>query len=597
MRRAGLWPLALVAVSLLALAVLPELEVRHIEEQETEIRDVLTPARGDIQELALLHARQLGLFLSYMLTGDARTAERYQALRQQEDRVSERLANRVEQADIAVREQMAALHAASQEWHGAHAGEGGPLEDATGREAYRPFIRDDLARYDRVVEASGELEAAIDAEVAAARDSMDGARRLQTRLSIALAVLALGATLAVGIVGRRLGELVNEAEDRGAEALRARREMEAVLEASADGVVGMDLDGRCTSLNRTGSELLGISDHDAVGRTVHELVHGKARGGRAHTPEECPILRALDSGIEAQGSDDVVWRRSGTSFPARWHLRPLVDGREVRGGVLTITDMTDVREAEAALRKAVRARDEMMAIVSHDLRNPLGTVSAAASLLSDIPLSPEKRDEQIEIIRRASHRMSRLIDDLLDVARIDAGALGIDPESVEVAPLIEETRAIFTPQALEAGIELEARLEGDLPPMRADRGRMEQVLSNLMGNALKFTAPGGRVDLTARRTGPWIRMSVADTGPGIAPDALTHLFDRFWQLDSGGRGGAGLGLAIVKGIVDAHGGHIRVESEVGRGTRFDVDIPVAGSRAVEGAGDGGGRGVEVEAEA
>ncbi|HZD04464.1 MAG TPA: PAS domain-containing sensor histidine kinase, partial [Longimicrobiales bacterium] len=402
----------------------------------------------------------------------------------------------------------------------------GPLSSEEGRRAYLGLVGNDLRRYDRVVQASQELEAAIDNQVRAARNEMDAARRIQTRLSIVLAILALGATLAVGIVGRRLGDLVNEAEQRGEEALRARREMEAVLEASADGVIGMDLAGRCTSLNRTGSELLGISDHDAAGRTVHDLVHGKAVGKATHAPEACPILGALDAGVEQQEADDVVWRRDGTSFPGRWHLRPLVDGREVRGGVLTITDMTDVREAEAALRKAVRARDEMMAVVSHDLRNPLGTVAAAASLLADIPLSPEKGDEQIEIIRRASSRMSDLIDDLLDVARIDAGAFSIEAAPVEVGPLVEDAAAIFEPQAIEAGIELEARVEAGLPPILGDRERMEQALSNLLANALKFTPPGGRVDVTAARVERWVRLSVIDTGPGIAPESLAHLFDR-----------------------------------------------------------------------
>jgi PAS domain S-box-containing protein len=351
--------------------------------------------------------------------------------------------------------------------------------------------------------------------------------------------------------------------------------MEAVLEASADGVVGMDLSGRCTSLNRTGSQLLGISDVDARERDVHELLHGKAPPGEAHPPEECPLLIALDAGIEREDPESVVWRRDGTSFPAGLHLRPLVDGRDVRGGVLTIIDMTSVREAEDALRQAVRARDEVVTIVSHDLRSPLGTVMAASDLLVDLPLPADKKEEQIAIIRRAAGRMSRLIEDLLDVASIEAGVLSVYPAPVEVGPLVEDTVQLFLHQASEEGLRLETAVAGDTPCMRADRGRMEQVLTNLVGNAIKFARRGGSVVVSAAPAGDHVRLSVSDTGCGMDPDSLSHLFDRFWRVESRGRRGTGLGLTIVRGIVDAHGGRITVESEVDVGSTFHVEIPAS----------------------
>jgi PAS domain S-box-containing protein len=564
---------------------MPSLMSRRIDVIAQNIENVLEPARRLGQDLTLLQARQAARFQSYLLTGDAGYAQRYSDLNTEADERYERLQGIVERSELAVRVQIAAFRAASQTWHTAHLGEGGPLSGDAGREAYLAVLPADLARYEAVLQAAAALEAALVGEVAAAREEMDGARDAQERLSIALAMLALVATLGVGVIGRRVGSLANEAEEGRADALRSRREMGAVLEASADGVVGMDLTGRCTSLNRTGSQLLGMPEHDAQGRSVHDLLHGKAPSEEAHAPEECPILLSLDAGVEREDPESVVWRRDGSSFPADLHLRPLVDGREVRGGVLTIIDMTSVREAEDALRQAVRARDEVVTIVSHDLRSPLGTVMAAADLLADLPLSQEKQEEQIAIIQRASRRMSRLIEDLLDVASIEAGVLSVDPKPVAVLPLIEDTAELFRQPAESAGLVLETSVAKDLPPILADRGRMEQVLGNLVGNALKFTDSGGRIGLEAVRSGDGVRLSVSDTGCGIDEDGLEALFDRFWRVESTGRQGTGLGLTIVRGIVRAHGGRIEVESEVGVGSRFHVEIP-----AVPDPGEEGGNG-------
>lgn len=573
MRQVGFLPLAFVALSLLAMAILPSFVARRMESLALEIETVLEPARRLGQDLTLLQARQAARFHLFLLTGEYAFAQRYEDLRVEEDDHYEDLLRIVEESNLEVQSELAGFRAASHTWHTAHLGEGGPLADDAGREAYLSVMSAELNRYEAVLRAAEELEMVLVDEVVAARESMTAARESQGRLSIGLALLALGATLGVAVIGRRLGGLVHETEDRRREALRSRREMEAVLEASADGVVGVDLSGRCTSLNRTGSQLLGITEVDAQHRSVHDLLHGKAPVAEAHPPEECPLLIALDAGVEREDPETVVWRRDGPSFPASLHLRPLVDGRDVRGGVLTIIDMTSVREAEDALRQAIRARDEIVTIVSHDLRSPLGTVMAASDLLVDLPLPPDKKEEQIAIIRRAASRMSRLLEDLLDVASIEAGVLSVYPAPVEVRPLIEDCLELFRPQALKEGVLLESDVTNGIPCMRADRGRMEQVLTNLVGNALKFTPSGGTVRLSAMGTGDCVRLSVADTGRGIDPDSLSHLFDRFWRVEARGQRGTGLGLTIVRGIVEAHGGRITVESELGVGSTFYVEVP------------------------
>lgn len=226
-------------------------------------------------------------------------------------------------------------------------------------------------------------------------------------------------------------------------------------------------------------------------------------------------------------------------------------------------------------QQAIAARDEVLGIVAHDLRNPLNTISLSAGLLLEATPTEEIRVKQLQLVQRSVDRMDHLIQDLLDIAKIEAGRLSIEHKREEVAPIVEETREVFQPQAAEKSLRLEAELPLDLPPIYGDRQRILQVLSNIMGNAIKFTPEGGRITIRAEATGTDVRFSVADTGPGIPEDEMEHVFDRFWQARRAKKTGAGLGLAICRGIVEAHGGKIWGESRVGVGSTFYFTIPVA----------------------
>ncbi|HEX2189296.1 MAG TPA: ATP-binding protein [Longimicrobiaceae bacterium] len=226
-------------------------------------------------------------------------------------------------------------------------------------------------------------------------------------------------------------------------------------------------------------------------------------------------------------------------------------------------------------RRAVQAREEVLGIVSHDLRDPVATISmAAVSLLEE--LEDEAARRRLEIIRRSADRVARMIQDLLDVTRIESGRLPLDPAPARPASLLAEAREALEPVAARASLRLVAEVDDGLPRVRADRERVLQVFSNLVGNAAKFTPAGGTVTLRAEPGEEEVRFSVADTGRGIAPEQLPHLFDRFWQADRTDRRGLGLGLAIVKGIVAAHGGRVWAESAPGEGARFVFTLPVAG---------------------
>lgn len=254
----------------------------------------------------------------------------------------------------------------------------------------------------------------------------------------------------------------------------------------------------------------------------------------------------------------------------------------------TAEDITETKEAaEAAHRLAtseasIRARDEVLAVVAHDLRNPLNTISMAAALLEKTELTPEKRATHARTINRAVGAAIRLIRDLLDAARIEAGQLSIEPEAFDVASVVSEACDAFLQPAHEKSIALKCAVAVDVPHATGDRDRILQVLGNLLGNAIKFTPTGGQILVRAQRCPDGIEFSVEDTGPGIAREALPNVFDRFWRASPYDRKGLGLGLAIVKGIVSAHQGRVWAESEVGKGSVFHFLLPLdSNSKAMD----------------
>lgn len=567
LRGSGVGALAFLALTLVALAVVPIFVDRRVSEVESEITGVLEPGREIGSDLTLLLARQMYRFQSFLLTGDEGFRQRYEQGVQEEEALYDDLRALADRMDLDVRERLAALYSASTRWHVIHQG---VLADQAGREAYLENLAPERQRYDDVLAAARELEGTLAGEVRAGRRRMEQARTLQTALTALLVVLALVGTIALAVVARRLRSLVEAAEHRRRQAVRARRQVDAILEATGDGVLSVDLDGCVTALNRAGSELLACGQALARGSNVHDLLHGRDSG---HGRDACPLLDVLARGRRDEARDDRMTRMDGSTFPARWHVRPMTDGREVKGAVVTFTDMTEIRAAEDALRRAIAARDEIVGVVSHDLRNPVGTVGAAAELLVELDLPEAAREEQLDIIRRTADRMRRLIEDLLDVTRLDGGGLVLASAAEDPVDLVEATVEHHRTLAREAGIELVEEAARGLPPVRADRERVLQVLANLVGNALKFTPSGGRVVVRAEADGAGrVLLSVEDTGEGIPPESLERLFDRFWQQRRAGRRGAGLGLAIARGIVEAHGGELRVDSEVGRGSVFSFSL-------------------------
>jgi signal transduction histidine kinase len=228
-----------------------------------------------------------------------------------------------------------------------------------------------------------------------------------------------------------------------------------------------------------------------------------------------------------------------------------------------------------------RAREEALAIVAHDLRNPLSLINTTTQLLLEEVLPRARQNAMLGVAARAAKQMNRLISDLLDTVRLQAGRLALDVEDVGVDEILHQTEETFLPLAKEKHVSFDV-----VPPpghelVRADPLRVSQIVGNLLGNALKFTPAHGRVTLCAAPHGGDVVFQVRDTGPGIPPEQLDHLFDKFWQARPADHRGAGLGLAIARGLVEAHGGKIWVESAVGSGSTFAFTMPAVPSRVVQ----------------
>ena len=224
-------------------------------------------------------------------------------------------------------------------------------------------------------------------------------------------------------------------------------------------------------------------------------------------------------------------------------------------------------------QNALRARDRILGIVAHDLRNPLNVISMSAELLLDPAVLEDRKTRQVQLILRSAKRMNRLIQDLLDVARIEADRLVLQLEVQHPEKLLQEAADLNAALTLSKPISLTHSAIGELPGILADRDRILQVLSNLIDNSIKFTPAGGMVDLRVEPYEDGVCFQISDTGPGIAEEDIAQLFRPFWQAQAGSLEGAGLGLMIARGIVEAHGGRIWVESTLGKGSTFYFTIP------------------------
>ncbi|HIF38671.1 MAG TPA: PAS domain-containing protein [Gemmatimonadetes bacterium] len=559
--------------SLITLALVPVLLERQEDVIQREIAD-FSSARPMFPEIALVHSREMMRIEQYVSSGDPNFIVLYQNDLRREEELLNDLRRIITGMSTVYQSELAGMELKASNWKILHS----PLMDGgslmTTRESFVESMDDDRSRYADLQEAARNFEDLLIRDATISSSRLDSQRIWKLWVTVGLVVLAISGAVAMAIVGISLQDLAQNETRRRQETVAARREMRAVLRGTGDGIIGLDMDGGCTFLNEAGSRLLGYSKQELKGKSVHHMIHHTRWDGSAYPKGECPVQLSLASGETVRILDDLLWRKDGCAFPVQLSVSPMTDGLTMLGAVLTFTDMTEIREAEKALKEAIAARDEILAVVSHDLRNPVGTIAAAAELVADVPLSQERRNEHLHTIRRAADRVNRLIQELLDVAKIEAGKIVLDLSYEDMSELVKDTVAQAGWLAEQEGVKL--LFEGEEMSIKAhvDRNKILQVMSNLIENALKFTPKGGRVTVSTKREGDNFLIAVADTGMGIEPQVLDNLFDRFWQGHREDGKGSGLGLTIVKGILGAHGTTVKVRTEIGTGSSFEFILPI-----------------------
>ncbi|AMQ85126.1 ATP-binding protein [Pseudomonas sp. 22105] len=285
-------------------------------------------------------------------------------------------------------------------------------------------------------------------------------------------------------------------------------------------------------------------------------------------------LENSDAGLRLRPRTSFeIWKVEMAGISTKWSHGDLFAANDLRRSALENDLARQVRREQ----EAVRARDELVAVVSHDLRNPMTVISMLCGMMqkafsSDGPHTSRRISTAIDTMQQAAGRMNTLLEDLLDTSKIDAGRYTIAPQKLDVAQMFEEAQSLLAPLALDKDISISFEADPDLS-IHADPERLFQVLSNLVGNAIKFTPRLGTVDVYAKSVGDDIVFTVRDSGEGIPKDHLPHVFDRYWTVKEGNPTGTGLGLYITQGIVEAHGGQIVAESEPGQGSEFRFTVP------------------------
>jgi PAS domain S-box-containing protein len=371
-----------------------------------------------------------------------------------------------------------------------------------------------------------------------------------------------------------------------------------IFETLGEGIFGTDLDGVCTFINPAGLALLGFKEAEVLGRNTHTVFHHHHPDGSPYSPTECPLRLTARDG-QPRRTEDAFWRKNGTSFPVRLTITPKRRDGVVNGVVVAFSDISEnrrnARELEAhrhnlekqvkqrteqldiarqAAEAASRSKSAFLANMSHEIRTPLNAVLGMVHLLRRDAPTLEQID-RLDKIDNASQHLLAVINDILDISKIEAGKLQLDNAKVDINSILKRVTSVLGERAREKGLELRTESDDFTNSLIGDPTRITQCLINYTANAIKFTERGS-VTVRARRlgndaSGVLLRFEVEDTGIGIAEESIPRLFGIFEQADSSTSrkfGGTGLGLAITRRLAELMGGQVGVSSQLGTGSRF-----------------------------
>jgi PAS domain S-box-containing protein len=361
----------------------------------------------------------------------------------------------------------------------------------------------------------------------------------------------------------------------------------AIVECSDDAIISKSLQGIILSWNKGAERIFGYSAEEVIGKSITIIIPQE----RLH--EEPVILDRLRRGERIDHFETVRVAKDGSYLDVSITISPVrnKDGHIIAASKIA-RDISDRKRAEQEMKallareqyarreaeEASRFKDEFLATMSHELRTPLTSIAGWAALLQRGGLDSQAIERAIASIDRNAKAQGQLIDDLLDVSRIISGRLRLDVQPVDLQPVLLAAADTVRPAAIAKGVQLQAALDPKAGPIPGDPHRMQQIVWNLLSNAVKFTPKGGRVQLRLERVNSHVEITVSDTGIGIVPEAIPHIFERFWQSERGttrSQGGLGLGLSIVRHLTELHGGSAHVYSAgANMGSTFTIKLPL-----------------------
>jgi PAS domain S-box-containing protein len=361
---------------------------------------------------------------------------------------------------------------------------------------------------------------------------------------------------------------------------RAARRLAAIVESSDDAIVSKDPTGIVTSWNRAAETMFGYTASEMIGQSIRRLIPADRQR------EEDTVLEHIRRGERVNHFETLRRRKDGTLVPISLTVSPIHDNKgRVVGASKIARDVTDQKRAEnerarlyAEVQEAGRLKDEFLATLSHELRTPLNAILGYARMIRLGLVNGDKLTRAVETVERNASSLNQIVEDILDVSRIISGKLRLHVTPVDLAVVVHDAIEAVIPAATAKDVRIEQQLDPDTGRIAGDPERIQQVIWNLMSNAVKFTPRGGLVRVHLVRADTNVHITVADTGIGIPKEFLPYIFERFSQEDAGTtreRGGLGLGLAIARHLVEMHGGTIQAQSGgVGAGTTFTVSIPL-----------------------
>ena len=602
------FPVLLVLFSFVTLLLVPLWVSKRTNHYRRQINESAVPAHALTDSINLDLAIEGSSIRGYLLNNDPVFLEKYRTAREAQRHAMESLEPYVQRIGGASVPAYNSLRESIARWHDP---QDRLLNNVIDRAGYMALMPETQHLYEQVFTSSEMLAA----QVASFEDSryrmIQQADRFEGTATIWLTIIGILATFGAGWLAFRLSSLAMQLERRAREEMAFRQIAstltgaveidEVLLEVTQSAALVTRADGAYVEkVMPDGTvEVLAVSGRGTPKRGTKARYPGSLTAeiidsgqpivvadGRKPTEEMAPYLAAVCTDCELM---IVPLLAEKEALGALVLLNSKTSGRhfgvgDARGAkslgdlvslaLRRVTMMAREREAREQAQAALATRDEVLGIVSHDLRNPLTSILLSASLLEEGAQGEVK--EQIQIIKVAAQRMQRLIRDLLDVARMEGGRLTLKLQPIDSREVAlracDEHRSI----ASQRGETIVCEVPADLPPICGDHDRILQLFGNFIGNAVKFTPEGGRISVGARRQGSVIEYSVKDSGTGIPERDLPHVFERYWQAKKTAHLGAGLGLTIAKGIAESHGGSVSVANSADGGAVFSFTIPIAG---------------------